>query len=266
MKRICGIYGIRSICKPGRVYIGSSTNIRKRWSQHRESMRKNNQHNSKLQNHYNKYGKDDLIFEIILQCDKEIIIKAEQAFIDLYHPWFNVRPIADNNFGVKHSEEMRQRNRARRLGSHASEEAKKNMSLSHIGSHRSAETKRKMSIAQTGKRASPETREKLRLVHIGLQTGENHPMWGKHPSEETRRKQAEAHRGEKSYNYGQHLPETQRKKISENHANKKCVINIETGIFYDSIRAAADTCNITISLLYQYLCGHRKNKTMFRYA
>jgi endogenous inhibitor of DNA gyrase (YacG/DUF329 family) len=53
---------------------------------------------------------------------------------------------------------------------------------------------------------------------------ENNPNYGKHLSEETRKKLSDANKGENSLNYGKHLSEETRKKISdankgENHPN-----------------------------------------------
>ena len=51
--------------------------------------------------------------------------------------------------------------------------------------------------------------------------GENHPLFGKHRSEETRRKMSESHKGEKNPFYGKHHSEETRRKISESHKGKK---------------------------------------------
>ena len=48
-----------------------------------------------------------------------------------------------------------------------------------------------------GKKASPELRDKLSKVHIGLQSGEKHPLYGKHHSQETKDKIGAAHIGMK---------------------------------------------------------------------
>lgn len=45
--------------------------------------------------------------------------------------------------------------------------------------------------------------------------GENHPMYGKHHSEETKKKMREAMKGEKNPMYGKHLSEETRKKMRE---------------------------------------------------
>lgn len=60
-----------------------------------------------------------------------------------------------------------------------------------------------------------ETRIKLSISHKGIQAGENHPMYGKHHSEETKQKLSEAGKKRK------HSKETKRK-MSEAHKSRKC--------------------------------------------
>ena len=115
MAELSGIYKIQSITKPERCYIGSAVNIASRWRKHLCNLRLNkNEPNKKIQNHYNKYGKNDLIFSILIGCDKSDLITTEQFFIDAEKPWFNVRTKAESNFGVKASEETRNKLSAKR--------------------------------------------------------------------------------------------------------------------------------------------------------
>ena len=100
--KLSGIYKIQSIIKPERIYIGSAINIRNRWYHHKEYLRRNEHENSKLQNHYNKYGKEDLIYSVIVGCAKENLISYEQFYIDVLSPVFNCRLIAQSNLGIKH--------------------------------------------------------------------------------------------------------------------------------------------------------------------
>lgn len=58
---------------------------------------------------------------------------------------------------------------------------------------------------------SDEKRQKMREVT----SGENHPLYGKHPSEETCKKRSESMRGEKHHMFGKHHSEETRKKMSE---------------------------------------------------
>ena len=64
---------------------------------------------------------------------------------------------------------------------------------------------------------SDETRRKMSDSHKGLCTGEKHPMFGKHHSEESKKKMSQNHydcSGEKNPMFGKHLSEETKKKMS----------------------------------------------------
>lgn len=103
-----GIYKIESKINPNRIYIGSAININKRWWNHLSDLKKNRHHSIILQNHYNKYGKSDLIFIVIEPCFPEFLIIREQYYVDELNPYFNVCKIVSHSGGMKgkhHSEE-----------------------------------------------------------------------------------------------------------------------------------------------------------------
>lgn len=115
--KIIGIYKIQSKIKPDRIYIGSSIDIRRRWNKHRSDLNTNNHKSIKLQNHYNKYGLDDLEFSIILkECKKEELIFLEQIFIDIYNPYFNCLRIAGSILGYKHTQKHLDRIKGNKFG------------------------------------------------------------------------------------------------------------------------------------------------------
>ena len=188
---VSGIYGIRSISHPERVYIGSAVNIRKRWWEHRGDLRRGKHHNIKVQRHYDVYGIDDLVFEIIVQCDVSDLVKAEQVFLDLYKPWFNILLIADSRLGAKHSKESKAKMSEDRRGSkhplygkHHSEEAKEKMRKAKQGKLLSEEHKMNIGNSIRGIRRSEQTRVLMSEANIG-----------KHScSEETREKMRAAQR------------------------------------------------------------------------
>jgi group I intron endonuclease len=99
--KLSGIYKIQSTIHPERIYIGSAVNIENRWYEHLKKLRRNKHHSIKLQNHFNKYGENDLTFSIVLGCDKQCLIIHEQYFLDALDPFFNICKKADNTFGVK---------------------------------------------------------------------------------------------------------------------------------------------------------------------
>lgn len=157
MKQQSGIYKIQSSIKPERIYIGSAVNYKRRKNLHLFNLRKNNHHSLKLQNHYNKYGENDLLFELIIVCEKHDLIKQEQIFIDLYNPWFNNSRTAGNCLGVKHTVATR-----------------KKVSESHKGLIRTKEHCKNLSISLTGNKLSEETRQKIRMAHIGRKLTKEH--------------------------------------------------------------------------------------------
>lgn len=113
---ISGVYKIQSKVHPERFYIGSAISIRNRWLQHLADLRKNKHHSSKLQNHFNKYGEEDLVFIILELCFPEFAVVREQYYIDTLKPFFNCRPIANSNLGIKLSEEAKRKISKARLG------------------------------------------------------------------------------------------------------------------------------------------------------
>ena len=103
-----GIYKIQSATEPEKFYIGSSVNIQSRKRQHFSMLKLNKHDATYLQNYYNKYGKDCLIFHVIEECNQELLIQREQYYIDTLKPVFNSRKNAESNFGHKFSEEVKQ--------------------------------------------------------------------------------------------------------------------------------------------------------------
>lgn len=83
MNNKCGVYKIQNKID-GKLYIGSSKDIERRKKEHLCRLRQNNHDNQYLQNAYNKYGKENFIFEIIELCDTENQYDLEQKWINLY--------------------------------------------------------------------------------------------------------------------------------------------------------------------------------------
>lgn len=103
------IYKIQSKIKPERFYIGSAVSIQKRWAEHQKGMLLGKHENKILQRHYDKYGKDDLVFTIIEPCFKEFLLIREQYYIDTLRPTFNIRMTAGSNLGIRYSAETRRK-------------------------------------------------------------------------------------------------------------------------------------------------------------
>jgi len=88
-----GIYQIRAL-HSDEVYIGSSTNLEKREKDHFRFLRYGTHDNPKLQASYNKYGKDNFVFEVLLYCEPENCLDLEQEHFDRLSPHFNIVLVA----------------------------------------------------------------------------------------------------------------------------------------------------------------------------
>jgi len=141
-----GIYKIESKCKPELCYIGSSVNILNRWRHHLRDLRVNKHRSNLLQQHYNNYSRSDLLFSILLECEKEDLLNIEQAFLDSTNSFFNICKIAGSTFGTERSEESKQK--MKRV---VSEETRKKLSESHKGIFPSKETRLKLSKIHKGR-------------------------------------------------------------------------------------------------------------------
>jgi group I intron endonuclease len=84
----CGIYQIR--CQSsGKVYIGSSVQIYKRWYEHRHDLETGKHTNPHLQHAWTAYGRTDFEFSVVEECERPRLTEREQYYIDLLLPEFN---------------------------------------------------------------------------------------------------------------------------------------------------------------------------------
>lgn len=169
---IPGIYTIQSKNNHNKIYVGSSINTHRRWKDHLNALRVNKHKNNKLQNHFNKYGEQDLQFLLLDYVnigEENKLIKLEQEFIDLINPYFNICKIAGSSLGCKLSIEA-----CKRIGE--SKKGNKNM----LGYHHTEISNQKNRISNLG--------NKNRL--------------GYKDSVETRRKYSEGHKGQVAWNRG----------------------------------------------------------------
>ena len=171
-----GLYKITNTVN-GKYYIGSSTNIKRRWINHKNNLRRGIHYNPHLQASFNKYGVDCFHFEIIQEfpdgTDRSVILDAEQKMLDLIKPedWkHSVYNASTNVDGCNPTEDIRrkmsqshQRNWANpdfreymkqfsQKGKVLSEEHKKKISQSNMGKKMSPEAIRKNSEAKKGRK------------------------------------------------------------------------------------------------------------------
>ena len=97
---VSGIYKITSKSQ-GKCYIGSSINIDVRWKSHKRELRGNYHGNKYLQNIYNKYGIEDLVFEVVMVCEPEELLIFEEQQIQThnsFHEGLNLVEMPTRNF------------------------------------------------------------------------------------------------------------------------------------------------------------------------
>lgn len=200
--KITGIYKIESKIRTDRIYIGSAVNISERWRLHLVGLRNNKHHSGKLQRHYNKYGRNDLQFSILIGCDSENLLSNEQFFIDSYKPYFNNCKIAGSSIGIIRSKVTKEKIRISKSGTnhpnwgkHLTEETKSKIRKSLMGHESSEERNNKISKVHKGKTFSEERKKKLRGIKRPYKKRRFHNRVS--PTEETRKKMREAKLGKK---------------------------------------------------------------------
>lgn len=78
-----GIYCIKNKIN-GKVYIGSSNNIERRFKRHKTELNTKKHSNKYLEKAYNKYGEENFEFIILELCNEEELIQKEIFFISKY--------------------------------------------------------------------------------------------------------------------------------------------------------------------------------------
>jgi len=197
-KAIAGVYIIQSLTKPERVYVGSSINIKSRWDNHKQDLKKNKHHSLILQNHVNKYGCDDLIYEIIESGEyfnKNHLLSREQGWI--YHfqyentekPYFNIVKKAGSVAGVKRSPEYCKRSSIRQTGKKRTTPI---WNKGLAGTYKVSNISKALRGNQYAKGKHWTLSKEARRKRSESLMGEKHPMFGKHQSPEYIAKRMEA--------------------------------------------------------------------------
>lgn len=91
-----GIYAIRNRIN-GKVYIGQSTNIQKRFKQHIDALEKGIHHSWKLQKDYDEFGIGGFAFEVIELCPKEKLDEKELEWITKFDSIRNGYNVQDHS-------------------------------------------------------------------------------------------------------------------------------------------------------------------------
>jgi group I intron endonuclease len=216
----CGVYCIKNIIT-NKLYVGSSIDIENRIKQHKNMLKNNKHHSIKLQHSYAKHGENNFLFEIIEECDENLLLEKEQDYINKLNSFnngYNCSKHTQNPMlGRKHSEETKLKisesqsgEKHHFYGQTLSVEHKEKLRIAGLGRIQTESTKQLISKNQKGKKLKPEHIQKIIDYHTGKQLSENH-----------KNKISESMKGEKNHFYGQKHSEETLKLISDKKTGQK---------------------------------------------
>lgn len=165
----------------GSFYFGRTINFEKRKNDHLRDMRNGIHKNDRIQNCYNKYGEESIVFSIVETVSREKQIGREQYYLDKFinnENCLNINRTAETFCDVPWTEERKRKISESATGRKLSPKTKQqreHMSKIMMGHVLSEETKNKISIAHTGKKMSNEQKDRYKVMF----SGENNPRYGK---------------------------------------------------------------------------------------
>lgn len=170
-----GIYGINNTIN-NKWYVGRTINkIIKRIRVHKSKLKRDIHENEHLQNAWNKYGEESFEFKVLINCNEDKIIFAEQYWIDkldAYNNGYNKVPDAKH---VEFSKEHREKISNSQKGKTMSKKTRKKLSEAHKGRTRPDKVIEKIRKSSKNREHSQETINKL----SDMRKGEGNPMYGK---------------------------------------------------------------------------------------
>ena len=176
---LSGIYWIRNLIN-NKIYVGSSKDLENREYVHFSRLKNNHHANLHLQFSYNKYGKENFVFETLMTCHPDMLSFYEQQFLDQWKPEYNKSKYTDSPMrGKSHTEETKEKMKLCHInrkypefektwknpfykGKHLPDDVKEKLRLAHIGKKHSEEAKRKCAIA------SAKSRKNVKFHNIKL--------------------------------------------------------------------------------------------------
>lgn len=255
-KRESGIYQIRNSIN-GKVYIGQSVDVRRRISNHYNSLQNNNHFNIHLQNAWNQYGSECFEFDVIEYCDIEALNDREVYYIQKHNA-------TNPNYGYNILDGGNSYPRIFTL------QTRMKMSQNHADFSGERNPMYGKSLRDVmGEEAYLKWKEKISQNN----SGSGNPFYGRHHTEETKALISKANKGkfsgEKNPHYGipidpellERLTAIARTRTGDNATNPTKIICLNTGEVFGSIKTACDKYSLNSSAVSHacsgksYSCG-----------
>lgn len=220
-----GIYKITS--PSNKIYIGQSIDIKTRWYKHRVSKSK-----TFLYNSFKKYGAGNHVFEVIEECDINLLNERERYWQDYYD-------VLNNGLNLKLT-------RTNDKSGYLSSDTKIKISKRK----RTIEEIEKSKISRTGLKRTEEQRQRIK-------NGRNYsPM-----KDCIKAKISEANKGKNPS-----IEARLKMSIAKTKRSIKTILDTNTGIFYFGCKEASIAFGYSESHINRMLLGTRNNKTNLIYV
>ena len=199
-----GIYRIKNLVN-NKCYYGSSKQIEKRFTRHRKELKNNIHINCILQRAWDKYGEDNFLFEIIEECNINVLLEREQRYLDL-QPDYNIGISSSggdnlsknpnkNNIVKKITESVKRRYDL------MTDEEKKEKHSQPMETNPNWKGGTSFKYCECGVKISPINNS---CINCRDKSGVNNTFFGKQHAEETKKRLSEKRKG--TYNGEQNLP------------------------------------------------------------
>lgn len=229
--------GIYKITNPkGKIYIGQSVDIKKRFRVYRSE---NCKTQIKLYNSFLKYGVENHKFDIIEKCSVDLLNEKERYWQDFYKV-------------IKNGLNLKLTNTKSKSG-YLSEETK--LKISESNSKMTEETKRKIGDANRGKKRSKEFKLKC-----------SERQKGKKLKESTKKKISEKLKGKKRSEEFKLKCSISKKGVKINSKHKcKIVLDFNTGVYYNSLKELCALLDVNRITFYDHITGKTKTNKYPQY-
>lgn len=253
MLKISGIYTITNITN-NKIYVGYSKDVFNRKISHYSTLLRQKHANEHLQRAYNKYGKQNIIFEVLEECEEKYLASQENY-------WCNMLNVHNINYGynidITHPDNKKI----------MSEVTKEKLRQINLGKKLSDEHKEKIGNSCKGKtlgrKATEECKRNMSKARKGKYTGKNNPFYGKKHTNESKNKIKNSEyikniSGENNPNFGNKWNILQRKNLSEKKKIK--IIQLDMNEKFIKEWDSADNASKKLKLIRQNITACCKGR------